>query len=181
MSRRALLIIDLQNDYFPAGRFPLVGIEAAAANARRVVDAGRERGDLVVHVRHESLRPGATFFAPGTPGADTHHTVLPAGDERVIVKNSTNSFKDTQLKAVLDDNGVDDVVIAGAMSHMCIDAAARAAADFGFKVTVLHDACATRDLAFSGRSVSAEDVHAAFMAGLANYATLSSTDTWLKG
>jgi nicotinamidase-related amidase len=67
------------------------------------------------------------------------------------------------------------------MSHMCVDAATRAASDFGYKVTVIHDACATHDQDFNGVKVPAAQVHAAFMAGLAfAYATLKSTDEFLS-
>ncbi len=173
MTRRALIVVDLQNDYFASGKLPLVVIDAAAVNAARVIDAAHASGDTVIHIRHEFARPDAPFFAPGSQGAQIHFLVRPAEGEPVIVENHANSFRSTTLKDALDAKSIENVVIVGAMSHMCIDATTRAAADFGYKVTVVHDACATRDLEFGGQKILAEQVHAAFMAALASsYATL---------
>lgn len=182
MSKTALIIVDLQNDYFDGGKFPLVGTTAAAANAARLLDAARKRSDVVVHVRHESAEADAPFFAPGTEGAAINPAVAPEPGEPVVVKQAINAFQGTDLKALLDSHGVTDVTVAGAMSHMCIDAVTRAAVDFGYAATVIHDAVATRDLEFGGRTVPAADVHAAFMSALAfGYAAVSSTDDYLKG
>lgn len=176
----ALLIIDLQNDYFPGGAMPLEGIEAAAANARMALDAFRARGLPVVHVQHLSVRPGATFFVPGTPGCEIHASLAPAADEAVVQKNFPNAFRATGLEALLHDHAADGLLIAGAMSHMCVDATVRAAFDLGFACTVLADACATRALEWQGRSVPAADVHAAFMAALrVPYASVTTTSAAL--
>lgn len=181
-SRRAVIAVDIQNDYFDGGKFPLSGMTEAAANARRVIDAARAAGDLVVHVRHEFIDPAMPFFNPGTEGAAIHDSVTPRDGEPVVTKNHVNAFRDTDLKAVLDKAGVDEVVIVGAMSHMCIDAATRAASDMGYATTVVHDACATRDLEFGGKTVPADQVHAAMMAGLAfGYATVVGTDDLVSG
>lgn len=180
MSKRAILVIDLQNDYFPSGKLPLVGIEAAADNAARAIAAARACGDVVIHIRHEFVRSDAPFFAPGSEGAKIHPSVRPAEGEPVILKNHANAFRDTALKQTLDARNVKAVVIVGAMSHMCIDAATRAAVDFGYTATVLHDACATRDLEFGGRTVPAAEVHTAFMAALASsYASVVTTSAYL--
>jgi len=169
MTTTALLIIDLQNDYFPTwpgARWPLVGTEAAAAQAHRLLEAFRAQGRPVVHVRHENPAPDAPFFAEGSEGAAIHASVTPIDGETVIRKRFPNSFRDTPLQAHLTALGVDALVIAGAMSHMCIDAGTRAAADLGYACTVVHDACATRDQVFAGQTVPAAQVHAAFMAAL---------------
>ena len=180
MTRRATIAVDIQNDYFPGGKFPLDGMEEAAARARAVLDAARDRGDLIVHVRHEFTDPSAPFFHPGSEGAAINPAAAPRDGEIVVTKNSVNAFKDTDLQRVLDDHGVTDVVIVGAMSHMCIDAATRAASDLGYKTTVIHDACATRDLEFGGRTVPADQVHAAMMSGLAfGYADVVGTEDWV--
>ncbi|MBN9025898.1 MAG: cysteine hydrolase [Rhizobiales bacterium] len=167
MSQRALIIVDLQNDYFPDGNFPLDGIDAAAANAAKVLEAARRSGDTVIHVQHHSQAPNAPFFVPGTRGVEIHAAVRPAEGEAVVTKNYPNSFRATTLKELLDRNGVEDVVIVGAMSHMCIAATGRAAADFGYRTTVIHDACATRALEFNGTVIPSAQVHAANMAPLA--------------
>lgn len=180
MTKRAVLVVDLQNDYFPAGKWPLVGIEAAAGNAARVIEAARAAGEAVVHIRHEFASADAPFFAPGSEGARIHPKVAPQEGEAVVLKHFANAFRDTGLKALLDGANIGEVVVVGAMSHMCIDATARAAADLGYGVTVVHDACATRDLEFGGTTVKAPQVHAAFMAALGSaYAKLVSADDHL--
>jgi len=173
---QALLLIDIQNDYFPGGAMTLEGMDAAAANARAALDAHRAKGLPIVHVQHLSVRPGATFFVPGTKGAEINDVVRSAPGEPVVQKNFPNSFRGTPLESMLREKGVDALLIAGAMSHMCIDATTRAAFDLGFACTVLDDACATRDLAFKGKPVPAAAVHASFMAALAvPYAKVVST------
>jgi len=180
MSKQALLVIDLQNDYFPGGNWPLVNPDAAADNAARLIADFRAKGAPVVHVRHESGEADASFFVPGSKGAEINAKVAARPNEPVIVKNNINAFRDTDLKQVLDKNGITDLVIVGAMSHMCVDGASRAAVDFGYSTTVIHDACATHDQEFNGVKVPAAQVHAAFMAGLAfGYAAVKSTDEFL--
>lgn len=180
MAKRALVVVDLQNDYFPGGRWTLSGIDAAADNAGRLLAAARAAGEPVVHIRHEFLSEEAPFFTPGSAGARIHPKAANHADEPVILKHFVNSFRDTELKQTLDSAGVTEIVLCGAMSHMCIDAATRAAADFDYQVTVIHDACASRDLEFNGVRVPAAHVHAAFMAALGfAYARLSSTDEFL--
>jgi nicotinamidase-related amidase len=172
----ALLLVDIQNDYFAGGKMALENMDAAAANAARLLAAFRARQAPVFHVRHLSVRPGATFFVPGTPGAELHPAVAPRAGEAVVEKSFPNGFRGTDLEARLRAAGVASLVIAGAMSHMCIDATTRAAFDHGFRCTVAEDACATRDLEFAGRRLPARDVHAAFMAALAApYAKIAPT------
>lgn len=173
---RALLLIDIQNDYFPGGAMELVGMEAAADNARTLLGAFRAAGEPVFHVQHLSARPEAGFFLPDTPGVEINERVLPRDGESLTKKHYPNAFRDTGLNALLREAGVDELVICGAMSHMCIDASTRAAFDAGFTCTVVEDACATRDLVHDRRSVAAADVHAAFMAALGSvYAGLART------
>lgn len=166
MADTALLVIDLQNDYFPAGRYPLAGIEAAAAQAASLVAAARGKGVPVIHVRHEMKGAEAPFFAAGTPGAQINPLVAPREGEAVIVKENVNAFLGTGLDALLKEKGVSGLVVAGAMSHMCVDAATRAALDLGYAVTLAHDATATRDLAFDGKEVPAAQVQVTMMAAL---------------
>lgn len=162
-----LLLIDIQNDYFPDGAMPLCQPEAAARQAALALGHFRRAGRPVLHIRHEAARPGATFFLPGTPGADIHPTVAPVPGETVITKAWPNSFRATPLADALAAAGPTRLVVAGMMTHMCVDATVRAAFDLGYAVTVLADACATRDLSFDGRAVAAADVQAAFLAALA--------------
>ena len=171
-----LILVDLQNDYFPGGSMELVGIGAATANARRLLDEFRKREKPVIHIQHIAASPGATFFLPDTNGAQINQQVVPQGDEVVVVKNFPNSFRDTPLLAVLKQHNVSEIIVSGAMSHMCIDATVRAAFDLGFTCMVADDACATKKLTFKNKTVQASEVHAAFMAALSgSYATVRST------
>lgn len=180
MSTTALIVVDIQNDYFPGGKWPLVGVEAAADKAARVIQAARDAGDPVVYIRHEAASADAPFFAPGSDGAKLHANVLNRESEPVLLKHFPNAFRETGLQALLDDMGIKHLVIIGSMSHMCIDATTRAAADLGYTVKVIHDACASRDLEFDGSVMPAAHVHAAFMSALGfAYAEVLSAETYL--
>jgi nicotinamidase-related amidase len=161
-----LILVDIQNEYFPGGRLELASIEQASANAREVLNLFRDRGWPTSHIQHLSTQPDAPLFTPGTVFIEIHDSVKPLPGERVIQKHFPNSFHQTPLLEELKSRGVDHAVIVGAMSHMCIDATTRAAYDLGLRCTLIHDACATRDLEFQGRKVSADEVHASFMAAL---------------
>ncbi len=178
---RALLLIDIQNDYFPGGTMTLSGIEQAADNAARLLTQFRTRGEVVYHVQHLATRPEAGFFLPDTEGAEINPRVAPHSGESVTRKHFPNAFRATSLADMLREQPVDELVIVGAMSHMCIDASTRAAFDMGFSCVVVHDACATRDLNFGGNAIKAADVHASFMAALGSvYARLTTTDELLR-
>ncbi len=173
---RALVIVDIQNDYFPGGAHPLVGPEAAAANAQQLLAAFRASGEPLFHVQHVWDAPDAAFMRPGTAGVEIHESVAPAPGEPVIRKANPNSFLDTPLEAQLRARGVEHVVVCGMMTSMCVDATVRAAVDLGFEATVAHDACATCDLDFAGETIPARQVHGAFVAALGDgYAALSAT------
>ena len=163
---QALVLIDLQNDYFPGGRMELVGADAAVGRAASLLDAFRQRGWPVIHVQHVSTRAGATFFLPDTPGVQIHAAVQPKAGERVVVKHFPSSFRETDLQAALRDAAGSKVVFAGMMTHMCVDTTVRAAADLGFQCQLAHDACATRDLQFGTGRVAAADVQLAYLAAL---------------
>lgn len=162
----ALLIIDIQNDYFPGGAMALHAPEAAASQAAKLIAAFRGSGRPVIHMQHISTRPGATFFIPNTKGAEIHESVRPAAGETVFRKNYPNSFRETPLLDHLRGAKISQLVIAGMMTHMCVDTTTRAAADLGFACSLAHDACATRPLAFGGVQVTAEQVQVSYLAGL---------------
>jgi len=177
-----LIVVDLQNDYFPGGNMELVGIAEAAGNARILLNQFRKTLSPVIHIRHIATRPDATFFLPETVGAKTNEMVAPQGNEIVVVKNYPNSFRDTSLLATLKEQEIGTLVICGAMSHMCIDATTRAAFDLGFACMVADDACATKDVSFRGMTVRAAEVHASFMAALSvPYATVIATREIIAG
>ncbi|MCL4501418.1 MAG: cysteine hydrolase [Deltaproteobacteria bacterium] len=179
---QALLLVDLQKDYFPGGKMELAGIVDAAKQARDLLAEFRRRHWPTYHIQHISVRPGAPFFVPRTPGVEINELITPLPEEQIIEKHFPNGFRDTGLKEKLADAGVKDLVICGAMSHMCIDATTRAAADLGFTCTVIHDACATRDLTFGDLVIPAVFVHGAFMAALSPlYARVVSVEEFLRG
>jgi len=163
---KGLLIIDLQNDYFPGGAMELVGADSAVRQAARLLVAFRERGLPVFHVQHIAKRPGATFFLPDTPGAAIHDAVKPIEGESVTAKHFPSSFRETTLLETLRKADVSSLVVAGAMTHMCVDTTVRAATDLGFTCSLAADACATRDLAFGGERVDARNVQIAYLAAL---------------
>jgi nicotinamidase-related amidase len=167
----ALLIIDIQDFYFPGGNVPLVEPEAAAANAARVLAAFRAEGKPVVHVRHDI-----------EPGGAIHASVAPKGGEKVFTKSEISCFNGTQVLAYLTKIGVERLVIVGMQTHMCLEAATRSAYDLGFECVVIGDACATRDLKYGDRTIPAADVHASTLATLdGTYAKVVDTETLLGG
>jgi nicotinamidase-related amidase len=179
---RGLVIVDIQRDYFPGGAYPLVEPEAAAAAARRVLDHFRAEGRPVVHLQHVWDEPDATFMRPGTDGVEIHPELAPAEGEPVIQKANPNGFLDTDLEQRLRELGAEQLVVVGMMSSMCVDATVRAAVDLGFDTTVVHDGCAAPDLSFGDREVPGAEVHAAFMAALADgYAEVVAADELVGG
>ena len=162
----ALLLIDIQNDYFPGGAMELVGSVDAGAQAAKLLAEFRRSKLPIVHVQHLSTRPGATFFLPGTPGAEIHACVSPQPGEPVIRKHFPNCFRETPLLDLLRERNITGLVVAGMMTHMCVDTTVRAAFDLGFDCQLAHDACATRALSFGGVTIAAGDVHHAFIASL---------------
>ncbi len=164
--KTALLIVDIQNDYFPGGRMVLDGAVEASLNAAALLSAFRGLKLPLVHVRHVSKHAGATFFLPGSEGAEIHKSVAPLTGETVIEKNYPNSFRQTELLEHLRKGQIERLVIAGMMTHMCIDTTTRAACDLGFDLQLAHDACATKSLSFGGVEVPASLVHNAYIAAL---------------
>ena len=176
----ALILIDIQNDYFKNGKNELYQPEQAALQAKRTLDYFRNKGLPVYHVQHINIREGATFFIPDTFGAETHASVKPQRGEKVFVKHVPNSFFDTGLADELTKKQIDHIIVCGMMSHMCIDTTVRAAQDFGLTTTVLHDACATKDLVWKKATIPAPVVHDTIMASLHGiFANVISTEEFL--
>jgi nicotinamidase-related amidase len=164
--KRVLVIVDIQQDYFPGGNMELKGSIEASEKAKALLAAFRDKALPVVHMQHVSLRRGATFFLPGTEGVKIHEYVQPRDGEALFQKHYPNSFRETPLLDYLRENRIAQLVIGGMMTHMCIDATTRAAFDLGFECILAHDACATRALSFGGIAVPAEHVHVSFIAAL---------------
>lgn len=162
----ALLIIDVQNFYYPGGKSELVNPEPAGKNAAKLLDYFRKKEMLVVHVRHNS-----------EPGGEIHNDVKPIEGEKIISKDEVNCFKNTDLLEFLKSKNIKCLVICGMQTHMCVEAATRAASDFDFDCIVVHDACATKNLIFNNKEVKAEDVHNSTLATLKSYAKVVDTES----
>jgi len=166
MEDMALLIIDVQNDYFSGGNMALPGAEDAAARITSILDEFRARNLPIIHVQHESISEGSTFFLPGTKGQLIHPSVEPGPGEKVIVKNFPNGFLKTDLQQYLQSRGVNHLVITGMMTFMCVDATTRAAKDLGFECTLVHDCTASPPVEFGAEQCTAPQVVAAFTCAL---------------
>jgi nicotinamidase-related amidase len=134
---KALIIIDIQNDYFKNGKMELVGSEQATENAKLILEKFRDERLPVIHIQHIARRPGATYFLPGTEGAEIHQDMKPKANEKVIVKHHPNSFRGTELFGYLKVNNITDLIICGMITHMCIDSTTRAAKTSGLTVQLL--------------------------------------------
>lgn len=154
----ALIIIDVQQFYFPGGKSELVEPEAASINAQELLNYFRKNNGLIVHVKHKSEKEG-----------DIHPNVKPLDGEKVITKIEVSAFNDTELQRYLIANDVTDLVICGMMTHMCVEGTTRAAVDLGYNCTVISDACATKDLTFDDYKVESQDVHMSTFASLKGY------------
>jgi nicotinamidase-related amidase len=174
--KTALLLIDIQNEYFPGGKRELVNPLAAAQKAYLLLQCFREHKMPTVHIQHIAERSDASSFLPGTSGTHIHDAVVHFEGEPLVQKHHPNAFRETNLLALLKDWGIERVIITGMMTHMCVDATARAAADFGFQVMIAEDACATRDLTYSDTTIPAEQVHKAFLAALTHYGKVMTTE-----
>lgn len=158
----ALLIIDVQNFYF--GDKGLEGSVEASLVAKEILVRFRELKWPVIHVQH--VGKAAQLSAEKAYPYQVHENVQPLEGELVISKQFPGSFNNTELLSKLKELKVEQLVICGMMSHMCVDTTTREAFDLGFKCTVIHDACATRALQFEGKEVPAAMVHATAMASL---------------
>jgi nicotinamidase-related amidase len=179
-NRPALVIVDIQNFYFPGGRLPLQGCEAASLNAKKVLELFRAKKWPVIHVRH--LSKGVADAAPaGDPQWSFQANVAPLPGEPVVTKHEVNAFRGTNLLDLLKGFKVKSLVIIGMQTHMCLEGTVRAAADYGFDVSVAEDACATRDLEYNGKKIPAEAVHLSTLATLkGTYARIVATDELAK-
>lgn len=162
--KTALILIDIQNFYYPGGASELYKPEQAGLNAQKVLYYFRESNQLVIHVRHNVKS-----------GGEIHKDVAPIEGEKIISKDEVNAYKGTDLLAYLKENKIKNVVLVGMQTHMCLEAATRASYDYDFKCTVIEDACTTKDLNFGDKIVKAEDVHYSTLATLKNYAKITTT------
>jgi nicotinamidase-related amidase len=164
--RTTLVLIDIQEFYFDTTKAPLAGREEASLQAGRILEHFRETGQEVVHIKHNG-------------GGEIHEYVKPLPEETVFVKEHVSCFRETPLLGHLQATGAERLVIVGMMTHMCVEAATRAADDLGFEAILIHDACATRDLTFDGEIISAKEVHLSTLSTMKAYASVMSTSEYL--
>lgn len=185
MEKTALVIIDVQNDYFPAGKMELAGAQQAGSNSQKILAYFRENNLPVVHIKHIAINEGADFFLPNTYGVEINTLVAPKSNEKVIVKHFPNSFRETDLLMYLQKEKIENLVITGMMTDVCVDSTTRAAFDLGFNNTIIGDATATRDRELNGEIVKAAQVQRSFLAGISAlgslYAEIVNTGEFLKG
>jgi len=163
--KEALLIIDVQNDYFPGGTNELHNPYEAEDRIRELIAESRECDRPVIYIQHFNP-PDDYFFIEGTHGAEISDRIRPETGDRVIVKHYPNSFLETELDEYLRSLGVDTLIVCGMMTHMCVDTTVRAAMDYGYKVKLVADACATMDLETDGEIIPAETVQKTFIASM---------------
>lgn len=167
LDRAALVLIDHQMEYVN-GVLPLAGMDAAVDAAAALLTLARRHGLPVFHVLHHG-RTGAAAFDPAGPGVTVIAALAPAADEQIVVKGLPNSFTGTDLHARLQATGRSELIVAGFMTHGCVSATARAALDLGYRITVVADACAARDLPDpAGGVVAAATLHRVELAALAD-------------
>ncbi len=164
----ALILIDIQEFYFPGGAAELVEPEKAASQAALVLDHFRNNNGMIVHVKHKV-----------NSGGEIHHIVAPTENEKIITKTEVSCFNGTGLDEFLRSQNINNLVLVGMQTHMCLEGGTRAAYDLGYKCTVIYDACATRNLKFGETVIKAAEVHASTLATLKSYAKVINTEEYL--
>ena len=178
--KRALLVIDVQNEYFPGGQLPITSPHPHFANILRAMDSASASGTPVVVIQHTFARPDAPYFRRDTPGWALHPEVAARPRDLWIEKNLPGSFTGTDLEAWLRSRDIDKVAVAGYMTHMCCDTTARQAAHLGLSVEFLGDATGTLAVENSAGSASAEEMHRSILcAQQMMISEVLNTDPWL--
>ena len=162
----ALIMIDCQNTY-RQGVMQLEGVEAALAEAARLLTRARTAGIPVFHIMHDA-GPGSPYDVHAEIGQISEQ-VAPGPGEPVIVKNYPNAFVGTDLDVQLRQAPGRKLILAGFMTHMCVNSTARGAFNLGYHPTVVASATATRSLpGTDGAAVPAQAVQAASLAAISD-------------
>ena len=177
--KQALLVIDVQNDYFKGGAMPLVNPEQALTHIHQLEQYFSAKELPIIYIQH--INPSeARFFRVHTEGAALHSHLHLKENSIIIQKTRPNSFLNTSLEETLKQLGVEQLVITGMMTHMCIDSSTRAAAELGYQPILVADATATRDLQFAGQITAAAEVQIAFLAALSNFAKILNRQAFIE-
>ena len=180
MKKSALLIIDVQNDYFPKGAHELVDANLVLDRIVEIEQTAIESNMVIYYIQHINHHETAKFFHAGTNGADLH-PALAYKDAVMVVKGRPNSFFETSLLVSLKADNITDLVITGMMTNMCVDATVRAAHELGFNVTLLAGACTTKDQVWNGKIIEASVASAVIYSSLSMLVTVEDYAKWLKG
>ncbi|KRL00935.1 cysteine hydrolase family protein [Liquorilactobacillus capillatus] len=178
--KQALIIIDVQNDYFKNGKMELVNPQKALVHVNKLEKSFKARKLPVIYIQHINDDPDASFFGRGTRGALLHSALMIDNNVLIVEKQYPNSFLKTNLKEVLDSLKVEQLVITGMMTHMCVDSTTRASRELGYSPIVISDATATKDLGYGKNKVLAKDVQVAFLAALQTFAQVTTTEKYLS-
>jgi nicotinamidase-related amidase len=181
--KRALIVIDVQNEYFDGGALPITDPPPTQSlvNIGRAMDKAAERGVPTVVVRHTEQDPDAGMFREGSDGWLLRREVDERPRNHLVEKSLPGSFTDTTLADILASNGIDTVSIVGYMTHMCVDTTARQAAHRGLSVEILSDATGTLALENSGGGATGEELHRSTLVAQGQFfADIVSTDEWLS-
>ncbi|EKD81668.1 MAG: Isochorismatase [uncultured bacterium] len=146
--KKALIVIDLQNDYFPGGKYPLWNAENTLNNVLAAIKTAQAKGVTIIHVQHVagSKMAVAPFFNEGTEGVAIHSKILQAApDAPVVVKKFADSFHETNLEETLKSLGITELFVCGMMTQNCVTHTAISKSAEKYQVTVLMDCCTTVD------------------------------------
>jgi nicotinamidase-related amidase len=178
--KRALLVIDVQNEYFN-GKLPITYPENSFQNIIRAMDSANKTGIPIILIQHTNPGEDAVTFKKGTDECDIHDEISKRDHQIIIEKNLPGSFTGTELESCLRKNSVDTLVICGYMSQMCCDTTARQAMHLGFEVEFLSDATGTLDITNSAGEISAQELHKAILVTQnMKFSEVKTTDEWIK-
>lgn len=177
--KRALLVIDVQNDYFKNGRMALENPEQALKQINQLEKFFIRNKQSVIYIQHISRHKIAPFFMAGTCGVKLHQGLMTNSESIIVKKQFPNSFYETDLKQTLDELKIEQLVITGMMTHMCVDSTTRASFELGYQPIVISNAVATKQLTFDSQSVGAAEVQNAFLASFETFAKVLSTEAFL--
>jgi len=181
MKNTALVIIDIQNDYFSNGVLALDGAIDAANKAQNLLDTFRDKQLPIIHIQHETIKQEMGFMLPGSYGQKIHESVEPLAEEVCFTKHYPNAFWQTNLEAYLNEHNIEHLILTGMMTHMCVSTTARAAMERGFRTTIIQDACATSTLEFDGAVIPEETVHKTALAELTMISGITPLKSFLAG
>jgi nicotinamidase-related amidase len=179
--KRALLVIDVQNEYF-TGKLPVTHPKGSLDNILKAMDSATSQGVLVVVIQHTAPQQGSATFARGTPEWELHPEIARRHSDLLLEKNLPGSFSGTDLEPWLRQHGIDTVAIAGYMTQLCCDTTSRQAFERGFNVEFLMDATGTLSITNRAGAVKDEELHRAILVTQAmRFSRVLSTSDWIAG